>query len=80
VYLQVSKALTQNDFEAGNVTLAAAVAAVSGPDSGSMAVKSIDSATTGLQAAPSMVVTIALVSGQPTSISAAGALLRPVQP
>jgi hypothetical protein len=70
--MQVSKALTQDDFEAGNVRLAAAVAAVSGPDSGSMTVKSNASISTELPPAPSMLVTIALVPGEPTSVSAAG--------
>jgi hypothetical protein len=70
--MQVFKAITQVDFEAGNVGLAVAVAAVSGPESGSMVVKSADSTTTVLPSAPSMVVTVVLDAGHETSIAVAG--------
>lgn len=72
VCLQVSKAVMQDDYEAGAVTLAAVVQAVSGPSRGSVAVSGNVSSTTVLAQQPSMVVTIAVDAGQSTMISVAG--------
>lgn len=70
--LQVSKAVVQDHYEAGQVPLAAAVTAVSGASRGAIAVSSNASTTTVLDKQPGMVVTIAVDAGQPTSVSVAG--------
>lgn len=70
--MQVTKAVVQDDYEAGSVSLAAVVKAVSGASRGSVVVSGDASSSTVLAKQPSMAVTIAVDAGQSSLISAAG--------
>lgn len=70
--MQVTKLVVQDNFEAGQVSLAAVVSAVSGAGSGSLAVNGNASTSTMLVQQAGVVVTITPEAGQPSQLNTAG--------